>query len=478
MPDHAFPPISEARRTSLQFLNHAIAVSKVDPAMAYRSAVGAVRVDESNAEAWLLLGIQLRDMGNEKAAIAAYRQGLKAETGRNPGDLQPLTGHKLLVNLGHSLMNDGQYEAALETTEFAIRSGEFVGEKQGLAFAWTNKSLTMQHMGIAGAVEAARVGFEIWPDTLTELGLAFALLFDGQYAIGLKHFEPRFAYKIPHLMNMPYPRWDGSHVDTLLIVPDMGLGDSLSFARFVPACAARVGTVILMVQPELLTLLRVALGSISNVIVVVNDASLPKADAWCPSFSTPIPLGLNDDEIRKCPGLKQDHYPNGTVAQTLELDDRDFNIAISWAGAPGNEIDKHRSIPVTEFLSLLEVPGVKLWSVQVGGRVKELHDSGLAAMVSDLSPVIKDAADTAGILRKMDLVVTVESFLGHLAGALDLETWVLCSRRGRDWRCGTRGDKPLWYDGHRLFRQDESLSWTKVFGNVVEELRRRMNGST
>jgi hypothetical protein len=252
----------------------------------------------------------------------------------------------------------------------------------------------------------------------------------------------------------------------------MGLGDTLSFARFVAMAAMPVRRLIFMVQPELLTLLRGAMAGFLNVEVVLNDSILPPADAWCPIFSVPTALGLNDEEIRDCEGLRPDYFPNGSVSDTLKLDDRDFNIAISWAGAPGNDIDRHRSIPVTEFLSLLEVPNVKLWSVQVGSRVQELHNSGLAAMIQDLSPMIRDAADTAGILRCMDLIVTCESFLGHLSGALDLPCWVAASKRGRDWRIGTRGERPLWYDKTRIWRQGDDLAWPGVFAAMVEELKR------
>ena len=99
-------------------------------------------------------------------------------------------------------------------------------------------------------------------------------------------------------------------------------------------------------------------------------------------------------------------------------------------------------------------------------------------MIGDLSPVIRDAADTAGVLRKMNLTICCESFVGHLAGALDLPCWVAASKRGRDWRIGTRGDAPLWYQRTKIWRQGEDMAWGPVFARMVEELRRRVNGST
>jgi hypothetical protein len=472
------------RGTALAFHNHAVTIKAADPVMAYRSTVAAVTADPGCADAWLLLAIQARDMGNEPAAIAACKAGLRCTEGDGPGDLNVALRHKFLVNLGHSLMNDGRYDEAFRVTDEAIRLWERVGTEalggtQGVAFAFTNLSLIQSHQGLQrGVVENARRGFELFPDVLTEMGLAFALLFDGRYAEGLKLFEARFPYRLQKFANMPYPRWDGGKVGTLMIVPDQGLGDSLSFARFIPDAADIADRVIVMMPPELLVIMRGALASYANVEVVMHDAALPRADAWCPIMSLPVALGLSDDQIRRFDGLDAEAFAGGTVGSRLEFEPGTFNIAIAWAGAPANEIDKHRSIPVTEFLPLLEVPRVRLWSVQVGPRAKEMHDACCAAMMVDLSPYIRDASDTAGILRRMDLVVTIESFVAHLAGALDLPCWVAASKRGRDWRIGTTGETPLWYANTRIWRQGDDLSWKPVFAAMVEELRRVVDGTS
>lgn len=260
-------------------------------------------------------------------------------------------------------------------------------------------------------------------------------------------------------------------VETLLIVSEMGLGDTLSMARFVPEAAKHCRNVIFEIQPELVGFLHDAFPE--NVKVIAQSHVLPQADAWCAAFSLPHILGLTTDQIATWPGLDPTKLNFGDTDFLMPKDK--FNIVIAFAGSPHNDIDKHRSIPPEQFLALREVPGVKLWSVQVGPRVKELHEAGLAALLVDVSPLIRDCRDTAAIIRAADLVICCESFVGHLCGALEKECWVLCSRLGRDWRTGSHGDKTLWYDNTRLFRQDDRRAWAPVFTEVVAALKERVN---
>jgi hypothetical protein len=151
-----------------------------------------------------------------------------------------------------------------------------------------------------------------------------------------------------------------------------------------------------------------------------------------------------------------------------------IHVGIAYAGSPDNEIDKWRSIPVAEFLSLHRVPSVQLYSLQVGDRVADVHTIGAAGLIRDMSPWIKDARDTVSIMRELDLIVSVESFVAHLAGSIGKECWVPLSRNGGDWRCGRSGDRPIWYDRTRLFRQGEDCRWEPVFEDIVQALGERV----
>ena len=212
-----------------------------------------------------------------------------------------------------------------------------------------------------------------------------------------------------------------------------------------------------------------ALACVPNVRVVPQDRVIEYADAWCPAFSLPVALGLSDAEIRDAV------WP---VLPVQPVEDRSWkqqgarlHVAIAWAGAPGNGIDVLRSIPFVEFLALRAVPGVALYSVQVGDRAKDLHDAGGAGLVRDLGPWIRDARDTAGILAECDAVVTCESFVGHLAGSMGLKCLLLCSRYGRDWRSGPYlGERALWYPATMVIRQGDDAAWGPVFQRAVEVL--------
>ena len=235
--------------------------------------------------------------------------------------------------------------------------------------------------------------------------------------------------------------------------------------EFIPAAAARVGKLIFAVQPELVRLLA---KSLPGVDVVPWPKVFPLADAWCAIASLPTVLGLTTAEIRDCPGLPT---PRLTPPGGWALPGRRFRIGICWAGSPGNDIDKWRSLASpAPFLTLYQVPGVELYSFQVGDRAKQLHEIGAVGLIRDLSPWIRDVADAAAILSQMDLVITVETFLGHLAGHLGLPCWVLYSYNGGDWRLSTPSTGSLWYPAHRVLQQDPDADWRRVWRRVVEQL--------
>lgn len=444
-----------------------------DMATAYRCAASAVAVDETYADGWLLLGAILGDLQNYPASVAACKAGLRCP------DVSRVVRHKLLINLGHRAMQMGDMDEAENSTDAAIQI--FGRDPDGLevigaAFAHTNRSLIYSHRRLDGAaIVDGRRGLAIMNEPIIELGLAFAHLFAGDYAEGLKHMEARFPYKLDSYQRLPWPRWNVSRDEggVLIVMCEQGLGDSLSFARFIPEAALHVDRLIFQVQPELMGLLAGVFPD--NVELLAQSYELPVATAWCPVSSLPVALGLTTEQIRDWPGLD----PASLVGSDLGLghgyDPANFNIAIAYAGSPANEIDRHRSIPPHEFLPLLDVPGVRLWSVQVGPKVTDLHTSGMAALVHDTSPWIRDSRDTAAVLRQIDLVVCCESFVGHLAGALGIEAWVLCSKLGRDWRTGHTGSTTLWYPRTRLFRQDDRRAWGPVVRDVVKALREKVD---
>lgn len=450
--------MTERRATAVQVYNQGVHANATDKQMAYKLISSSVDIDPTFATGWFQVGNMNAEYGLLAASIACYRRMLEIDD----------TDAKAWSNLGHRLYHTGEFDEAEEATRRALDLDP------KLAFAWCNLSLIQSVKGYSDrAIVNARRAFELDPSPIIETALAFALLFSGHYAEGLKHFEARFPYKLGSFTQFPYPQWRGEDITdkTVLIQADQGLGDTLCYVRFVPFVAARAGRVIMLIQPELCRLFRAMLQMYPNIDIQPLPAPFPAADCWTSTVSLPVALGLTDKQIRDAQNLPM---PAFDTIPVWKAPDRKLHIAICWAGAAQNEIDRHRSMRVEQFLQLYQVPGIQLYSVQVGERAPELHAAGCAALIKDLSPHIRDVADTVSILREMDLVITVETSLGHIAGAMGAECWVLVARQGGDYRMGRTNDVSLWNPKHTVWRQGVDATWRPVMDRVVSALTERV----
>ena len=453
--------MSDRRAAALQVYNQGVHANATDRQLSYRLLGSSVDIDPTFHTGWFQVANANADMNLLAAAAACYRRALEIDD----------KDARVWCNLGHRLYHLGRHDEAYEATQRALDLDPM------LAFAWCNLSLIESVMGQGDlAIEHARKAFELDPVPIIETALAFALLFHGEYAEGLKHFEARFPYKLPQFTSYPYPQWHGEDVagKVLLIQADQGLGDTLCYVRFVPEVARRVGLagkIIMTIQPELTRLFRAMLQAYPMVEIHPLPASFPAADYWTSTVSLPVALGLSNNEIKFAPNLPM---PPFGVMPVWKAPERKLHIAICWGGSPLNEIDKWRSMKVEQFLELYRVPGIQLYSLQIGERAQELHAAGCAALIKDLAPHVRDVADTVGILRQMDLVICVETSLGHIAGALGMECWLMVALNGGDYRIGRTGSTSLWNPKHRIFRQDADARWEPVINRVVEALEIRV----
>jgi tetratricopeptide (TPR) repeat protein len=298
------PAQTEARAAAIYFNDYAVQMVGSDKTMAYRLLSSATTVDSTMAQGWYGMGNALADLKMLPASITAFRRVLELPVGTIPGDATPKLHAMARVNLGHRLLNEGRIEEAEAETRRAIATFEAdpTLDPEGRAFAWTNLS---QILSIRGedeeALRYARIAYEMNPTPIVGTGLAFALLFAGDYAEGLKRFEDRFAYKLPTYLNYPYPRWDGTRVGRVFVGCDQGAGDTLSYTRFLPEVASRVGRVLYQVQSDILRLVQIALAPWPNIEVIPQEPRFPLADAWCPIVSLPVALGLTTQQIKNCP---------------------------------------------------------------------------------------------------------------------------------------------------------------------------------
>lgn len=450
------------REEAVHFFNTALKVQRQDPGHAYRLFTSSVMVDQCFTEGWVAVSNANGDMGLLPASVAACRRALECD----PSNISAR------INLGQRLYHMGKMDEARLHTELAL------SVEPENAFAWCNLSIIQTSDGFTEeAVVSARRAFELSPSPIHEFALAMALLNNEQWAEGFKHFESKFEYRLQQYANYlayPYPMWKGEDLTdkTLLIVAEQGLGDTLSFLRFVPVIA--VGDVLLQVQPELVSFVAVMFREWPNVTVGPLTQLLPQADAWVSITSLPFAMRCTDKQIAEAASHP---YPYTSLAATVpwKTPGRKLHVGIAWAGSTQNDIDKWRSFELSHMLEFCRVPGIQLYSLQVGPRASDIHASGAQAMVKDLSPYIRSVADTASIMRDLDLVITVESLPRHIAGLLGVECWTPYAYLGAgDFRCGRHRDHPLWDPKTTLYRQAPDGLWPPVFERIVEDLKRRV----
>jgi tetratricopeptide (TPR) repeat protein len=322
---------------------------------------------------------------------------------------------------------------------------------------------------------------EIRPEfALAQFNLGTIELMHGDYRTGWRGYEWRNLTLSEPPRKFSIPRWDGQPVPgkTLLVHTEQGYGDTIQFVRFLKMVRERSeARVILEAPTALLPLLR-ELPS-ADVVIQAGDA-LPSLDAEIPLPSLPGALGID------IAGLPRS-VPYFTVPESYRAVWRErmrspgandgahreglFRVGFVWAGNPAQQQNVVRSCPLAEFAGLAKVPGINWFSLQKEADATLLCSSWPAdSHFFALGPMLNDFADTAAAICELDLVITVDTSVAHLAGALGRPTWTLLSHTP-DWRWKLdRTDSP-WYPTMRLFRQPRWGDWKTVFANVAEALQ-------
>jgi tetratricopeptide (TPR) repeat protein len=427
--------------------------------------------------------------GQPGAAVAAARAALAA------GHDRPATHANLVAALARS----GDYAESLAAAEQArLRWPDDAGRLVGMAVAleglgrtreaaaalqravtlapdlaeaWaTLASVLTQQGDLAGAETAADRALLLRPDyPIAALNWALALLGQGRWADGFAAFEARLLTDVVTFPALTLPRWTGACRPGLhlLLVAEQGLGDTLQFCRYALQLAAQGVRVSLAPQPRLVPLL----AGLPN-IAVVSDATAVVADAWAPLMSLPHLL-------QAYPSAPHPPYvpaPNAAAhwAQRLRAPGT-FTVGLNWQGNPLVRVDRGRSMPLRELLPLAMVPDCRFVALQHGAGSEQLAhwsaETPLVQLPADID-VAGAFVDTAAILvGGLDLLITTDTALAHLAGALGVPCWVLL-QAVPDWRWGLSGTLSPWYESLRLYRQPQPGAWGPVLGRVAADLSR------
>lgn len=316
------------------------------------------------------------------------------------------------------------------------------------------------------AIAAFDQAIQLMPDHApSHVHRAQALLLSGRYKEGWEAYEARWTLPAPLTRRAPLstPLWDGGpFTGRLLVYAEQGYGDSLQFARFLPHVAERGGTVILDVPPALHRLFA-SLGS--DYEVTRQDEPTPAHDFRIPMMSLPRVLDMTLENL-PAPEAYLHAPDDGGVWRDRLADARRCKVGLAWRAFAERRGSAHRSVPLTALAPLFKIPDIAWISLQ---KETLQDDLPLPAGMRDVSPFLNDFADTAALIGQLDLVITVDTAVAHLAGALGRPVWVMLPH-GSDWRwLMARSDSP-WYPCARLYRQDGTRTWTPAADAVARDL--------
>jgi len=342
------------------------------------------------------------------------------------------------------------------------------------AVAWNNLGLALQSLNqVDAATDAFRRAVALDPGfAQAHWNLSLALLVAGRFAEGFVEYEWRL--KLSELGKNRHaftgPRWDGGDVrgKTLLLYAEQGLGDAVQFARFATPLASE-GARIIVTCPPALQLLLATVPGVSEVAAAGNR--LPPYDAHIALLSLPGALNVSVDSIpAPIPYVHVDRQRREARRATLSHDGR-LRAGIAWAGNSTHTNDRHRSMPLATLLPLFGVGGVAWYSLQHGEAAAQLEEQRAAAYVEPL-PAHFTLDDTAALIAELDLIISVDTSIVHLAGALARPCWVMLPY-APDWRWLLDRDDTPWYPTLRLFRQSIAHDWSSVVARVATELALR-----
>lgn len=300
---------------------------------------------------------------------------------------------------------------------------------------------------------------------------ALTYLMKGDLKEGFAQYDARWNLQKSPPRQFKQPRWQGDALGqrTLFIHREQGFGDAIQFARLVPSVKKRFGgKVILECQPDLISLLDPMEGV--DHFVPFGQPS-PAFDTWIPLMSLAHILQVDEENI---PGEVPYLHPRTDSRFNVRPAPKGgANIGLVWGGSPTHQNDRRRSVSLTHFLPLIARKNTTVFSLQKGPRTQELDDCGAKPLIIDATANIRDFADTADLIQHLDLVITVDTSVAHLAGALGKEVWVMLPFTP-DWRWMLdRTDSP-WYPNMRLFRQQKPGDWESAFDNMYRALDEKL----
>ncbi|MFA4994078.1 MAG: tetratricopeptide repeat protein [Bdellovibrionales bacterium] len=420
----------------------------------------ALAADPDNTVAMNNLGNILRQQGKAEEAAAYYKKALS---------LRPDYA-EAAINLGTALRDLCRSDEAIESCRFALTL------RPDSAEARINLGTFLQEKGQHDeALALFTEALQRKPSSIdAKWNKALSLLALGQYKEGWQLHE--IGLGVPHMRgdHAEEKRWKGEDLKgkRLLIRSEQGLGDTMQFVRYAEMCKAQGAVVIVVCQPAL----RRLLSNCPFIDDLPEKGVEPDFDYHVPMMSLPYMFGTDLDSIpAKIPYLRVGDAARAQWADKF-ANARGFKVGLVWSGNPREKLiaahltDKRRSMDLQTLMPLFDAEGIQFFSLQKGAKTDQIKACGLQDKVTDFMSDVEDFEDTAAIIEHLDLVISVDTSVAHLAGGMGKSVWIL-SRFDACWRwLQNRPDNP-WYPTARVFGQKSAGDW----GGVIEDVRIALN---
>ena len=455
---------------------------------AVRWAEKAQALGATSVEALFVLGVALEQSRRYDEAAVAYRRAIALQPDHVPslGNLavrlvesgEPKRGEDILrrmldldprnvrshVNLAVALTRQGRYYEALRTIE---RCRPYATTVDDQVRAFINYPYYLEHEGqILDALQVYENELPRLPLVEAHFRYALLLLATGNFRDGWEQYEFRFLTPMYSSARAPFraPVWDGQDLGgkTILLRCEYGYGDTFQFIRYAPLVKALGATVVLHPTEGLFEIA----DSFPGIDEVVRPGQgIPRFDFHINLMSLPRVLGTT---IETVPASVPYLGINDDLAESWRVrlgSDGRLKVGIVSSGNPAHLNDKNRSVPFALLEGLVGLPGIRWFSLQKNPPAADIERMARCPDLVDLAGQIRDFADSAAIISQLDLVISVDTSVAHLAGALGRPVWVLLPKPA-EFRWMTDGDASPWYPTARLFRQRQAGDWTEVVGRL------------
>ena len=414
----------------------------------------ALRVNPESADAWNNLGVAHHSAAQSDRAMDCHRRAINLK----PGD------SSYYNNLANALRGMDRPAEAIHELQTALQcdpSNWMLRHNLGNALREAGR--------IAESVSTFDILLQAQPSFAeAHFDLAFSLLLGGDLLRGWDEYEWRWQRKNhPSLREFSQPAWHGEDIKglRLFVYAEQGAGDTIQFARYIPELV-RLGIRIILECPASLVELLNTIPGLEQVIT--KGDTIPAFDRVCPMVSLPRCFKTTLNSIPASVPYLRSSRKMPALPVVTGTKPGDLKIGLVWAGNPSHQNDRHRSIPLKLLQPLLARGGAIFYSLQVP-RDPLLDSLASGSRCFDLSLLIHDYSDTAALMSQLDLVISVDTSVIHLAGALGRPVWLLLPY-APDWRWLLgRADSP-WYPTMHLFRQPQPGDWTAVVNEVEGKL--------